>query len=101
MPFTGNEGKIISTPKAMKLIGDYQKSPNYKHLKKIQGGFFGKKKLLKILDQKDCIGVRYFHAHNAGKKHTLVLVGVHKTGKPIVRMYLDDGPLCPPYCGPG
>ncbi|HUN65182.1 MAG TPA: hypothetical protein VMW43_03710 [Bacteroidota bacterium] len=98
MAFNGNEGKVISPATAKKFIGKYQKSSHFRRMKKIRGGFFGKKKLLKILNQKDCVGIRYFHAHNKVGRHTLVLVGEHKAGKPITRMYLDDGPLCPPYC---
>ena len=73
---TADDGNAISPVKAKKYIGTYRKSASYhKHLKKIKGGFFGKKILLKLLSQKDCIGIHYYHAHNAQKKHTIVLVG--------------------------
>jgi len=99
MPFNGSEGKIISSTRAKKLIRGYLKSARYKHLEKVEGGFFGKKKLLKILNQKNCVGIRYYHARNEKKKHTLVLVGQHTSGKPMENMFMDDGPLCPPFCG--
>lgn len=96
---TAKDGKSISRKVAKKYIGSFRKSPNYKkHLKGIKGGFFGKNVLLKLLRQKNCIGMHYFHAHNAEKNHTIVLVGKHKNGKLMENMFLDDGPLCPPYC---
>jgi hypothetical protein len=96
---TANDGKVISPVKARKYIGTYRKSQSYhKHLKKIKGGFFGKKILMKLLGQKDCIGIHYYHAHNNQKKHTIVLVGKHKSGKLMEGMFVDDGPLCPPWC---
>jgi hypothetical protein len=96
---TANHGKAISKGKAEKFIESYKKSKNrHKPLTDLHGGFFGKKILMKLLNQPGCIGIRYYHAHNKEKKHTLVLVGKHKSGKLITKMFVDDGPLCPPFC---
>jgi hypothetical protein len=96
MPFKGNEGKQISPTKAKKYMMSFHRGKQFSGVK---GGFFGKKLLLKLLSQRDCVGIRYFHARNDKKQHTLILAGEDKNGKLMDRIMIDDGPLCPPWCG--
>jgi len=102
MPFKGNEGKVISFKKAQSYIGGHLKSRQFalsSKSKKIKGGFYGKKILLKILSQPNCVGIRYYHALNAKKQPTIVLVGEDRKGKLLTKLFGNDGPLCPPVCG--
>jgi hypothetical protein len=101
MSFKGTEGKKISLQKARTMIGGHQKSKAFKVASKssgVKGGFYGKKTLLKILSQPNCVGVRYFHARNASKQPTIVLVGEHKDGSLLTKMMVNEGPICPPIC---
>jgi hypothetical protein len=104
MAFKGTEGKKISLQKARTMIGGHQKSKAFTATPKVRavkGGFYGKKTLLKILSQRNCVGIRYYHAVNARKQHTIVLVGEDHTGKVLTRLMINDGPLCPPDCDKG
>ena len=96
MPFTGNEGTIISPPQAKTMITNYQNSPSFQNLK---GGFYGKNKILAILNQANCVGIRYYHAHNASNQPVIVLVGEDNAGNNLSSgVLINDGPLCPPFC---
>ncbi len=101
MPFKGTEGKKISIGKARTMIGGHRKkkavrasagSPG------THGGFYGKQTVLKILSQRNCAGLRYFHAVNAKKQPTIVLVGEDRNGCLLMGMLIEEGPLCPPIC---
>lgn len=96
MQFTGKEGKGISVQKAKTLIKSFQ---NSKGAGKIKGGFYGKIGLAKILNQRGCVGIRYYHAVDAKKQRTIVLVGADKYGASMTKGFiLEEGPLCPPWC---
>jgi len=99
MPFTGSEGKQISQTKAKRLIRSYQtRNPFKARSAPVECVFYGKNVLLKLLRQRNCVGIKFHFAVEAKKQPTLVLVGVTKKGESISKMYINDGPLCPPYC---
>jgi len=65
----------------------------------IRGGAFWKEYVQKILDQPDCVALRYYFGENEDGSPTIVLVGVDsewrdQTDGTIVEMQLP----CPPYC---
>ena len=96
MPFTGNEGTVISRAQALTMINNFQGSPAFQNIK---GGFYGKNKILSILNQPNCVGIRYYHAHNASNQPVIVLVGEDNAGSCMTNAVLiNDGPLCPPFC---
>ena len=79
-----------------------------------KGGFFGKDDLIELLNQKGCIGMRYYYGRNDDGSKNLVLVGVDEKGNDIlpssekadfvVEKANDDGIIleqarpCPPWC---
>ncbi|MBI3363775.1 MAG: hypothetical protein HY033_02590, partial [Ignavibacteriae bacterium] len=78
MPFTGNEGTIITRAQARTMIQSFQNSASFQNVK---GGFYGKNKLLTILNQPNCVGIRYYHAMNDKGEPVIVLVGEDDKGK--------------------
>jgi hypothetical protein len=83
------------------MIRAHQRSKAFtaaRGLKRVMGGFYGKKTLLRILGQPNCVGIRYYLARNARGQQTLVLVGEDKEGKLLLRLMIDEGPICPPIC---
>ena len=97
MSFTGKEDHSITLEDAGKLTKNYREnSPKGV----ILGGFFGKDTLLDILNQKECVGIRYYYGQKDDGTPVLVLVGANADEKD-----LDNGIIaeistpCPPYCG--
>ncbi|MBA4313144.1 MAG: hypothetical protein C0417_11005 [Chlorobiaceae bacterium] len=64
----------------------------------IKGSLFWKEYIQKLLDQPDCVAMRYYYAIEDGK-NTLVLVGVNSDGNDITNgTILEVGLPCPPFC---
>jgi len=99
---TPDDGKGITPERAKEIIDAFQKSPEY--FKGIEGGFYGKNVLLKMLTLPGCKGLRYYHALVPNKdtnipEQTIVLVVEDLNGAIMTGTYTDEGPLCPPFCG--
>lgn len=92
----GNEGKEITVQEAKEFIANYRNSSKPKAVK---AEFFGKEKLNKILDQEQCVGIRfYFGKHNYGELN-IVAVGCDKDGEDLYEgIILEMGEPCPPHC---
>ena len=99
MAFTGNEDHSITLEDASKLTKNYRDN---KSDDEILGGFFGKTALLDILNQKGCVGIRYYYGQKDDGTQQTVLVGVDANEKDLV-----DGEIaelqrpCPPFCQEG
>lgn len=67
----------------------------------VKGVFFGKNKLLDILNQTGCVGIRaYFGINGETKELSLVLVGAKTNTNDMTEGYIiDNGVTCPPVCG--
>ena len=64
------------------------------------GGFFGKQAILRILNQKKCIGIRFYYGLNEKGVRVMCLMGVDILTKDMVDGYLAElSSGCPPYCG--
>lgn len=99
MAFKGNENHAITRPAAKAMINKFQTSTQFKGIK---GGFFGKDAIFAILSQTNCVGIRYYHAHDDKGQHTIVLVGEDNKGTCLSNGTLAEiGPLCPPFCPDG
>ena len=95
MPFNGSEGEQISLQEAQNLTFNHQKNnPN-----STIATFIGKNLIHKILDQKECMGIRiYYGQENDGEKR-LVLVGAKADENDITEgVIADRGGNCPPFC---
>ena len=96
--FPGAEKHEITLEEARKLIKRHTKDPIHpKH----HGGSFDRAAVDKILAQPGCARLRFYHAKNEDGTPSLVLIGVDKEGKDMVKGCMMDSILpCPPYCDP-
>jgi hypothetical protein len=96
MPFTGKEGTPVSREVARTLIKKFQQSTLFQG---VTSGFIGREILLSILNQPNCVGVRYYHALDTAGQPTIVIVGEDKSGALQRDGILgEEFPLCPPFC---
>ena len=97
MAFTGHEDHSISLNEAAELTKRYRDRMTGDQIK---GGFFGRDAIQAILDQSDCIGIRYYYGLDANNKQVMVLVGAIANQDD-----LENGELaefsrpCPDLCG--
>jgi hypothetical protein len=59
-PITGKEGEEID----LQLAASWTKNYRHKHPKETISQFFGKEILEKILAQENCLGIRFYYAHD-------------------------------------
>lgn len=97
MSFTGQEDHSISLAEAASMTKKFRDNNPGDRL----GGFFGKDALLAILNQENCVGIRFYNAEDANGEHTLVLVGAKADQDDIESGVLADHSLPdPPYSAP-
>lgn len=97
MGFTGNEDHSITLEEAAQLTAKYRQGVGEKAIK---GGFFGKTALKNIIDQKGCVGIKFYYGQNGDGKPCLVLVGADASDNDMTSGLLAERQLpCPPYCG--
>ncbi|MFQ6103026.1 MAG: hypothetical protein ACE5OP_01895 [Candidatus Glassbacteria bacterium] len=97
MTFTGNENHTITLEEASKFTRNYrEKAPSGA----ILGGYFGKEALQRVLNQENCVGIRYYHAEKDDGTSVLILVGVDASENDLIGGELLEWSIpCPPYCG--
>lgn len=92
----GHEDHSISLNDAAEMTARYraQMTPG-----QINGGFFGRDALEAILNQENCIGIRYYYGLDENNKQVMVLVGVNTEENDIVHGELAERSIiCPPHC---
>lgn len=102
MPRTPNDGSIVTRAQAKAMIQRFQTSHPFGawNATDLKGGFHGRNRIQGILDQPDCVGIRYYFGINSENKPAIVLVGEDSTGKVLSDgVVVEEGPLCPPFCG--
>lgn len=96
--FNGDEGTFITQQEAKSMIERYLAG---KPADTTKGVFFGKNKIMEILNQTDCVGIRIYFAEEELKPQ-LVLVGAEANMDDQVNgRILDRGYLCPYHCAVG
>jgi hypothetical protein len=96
MSFNGNEGEFVTLNDASRWTANYRNT--------IQPGdviaeFQGKEKLLELLNQEGCVGIRFYYAINDEGQKVLVLVGADSNENDMENgLILDKGDKCPPFC---
>lgn len=64
-----------------------------------KGGFFGKNAIRKILEQPNCVGLRYYIGANNRGKRVVCLMGTDRVGRDMDKGFLAEFSLwCPPLC---
>jgi hypothetical protein len=97
MGFTGNEDHSITLEDAAKLTANYRQNAGAKAIK---GGFFGKTALKAIIDQEECVGIRFYYGQNSDGTSCMVLVGTDASENDMISGLLAEREwLCPPFCG--
>lgn len=103
MPVTADSGKSILKPDAKMLIQRFRANGAlYQEgdaVKGIRGGFCGRNKVLAILSQPDCLGLRYYYGLNSTGQLIVVFAGEDSNGTGLDSVIVNEGPLCPPFCG--
>lgn len=94
MAFDGNEGTMITLNEGATLTRNYRNNNPRKSL----GAFFGKEKLLELLNQPECMGIRIYLGEE-NRDFELVLVGADANQDDILDLILDKGMRNPPYNG--
>jgi hypothetical protein len=91
-----NQNHEISLVAASDLTHRYQESEEFNG---VYGGFFGKNAIQEILDQQDCVGIRYYYGLTIENQPVLVLVGVTADNVDMVGGKLAELSLpCPDLC---
>ena len=94
--FTGNENHDITLIEAQDMIHHFQLENEDQE---VQGGYFGKAAILRVLNQDGAVGIRYYFGYNEAGQPNLILVGVDKAGNDMVKGELAERALpCPPLC---
>lgn len=99
MTLDNNTGTVISLEEAKEYTHAFQEDkPNA-----IKSFYVGAKKLQRILEQEDCMGVRIYNGRTTDTDHknktNLVLVGVNKKGEDMTDgIILENLAPCPYSC---
>lgn len=105
--FTGSEGGPISPATLKSWMNNYdaRQTETFPGKTVIKGHFFGRDKIMQLLNEKDAVGIRVYHGVNDNGDYTVMLVAARsdwsdilpdsEPGGPII---LDDSANCPPYC---
>lgn len=96
MAFNGNEGTAITLADAADWTKRYREAaPEGATL----AHFYGKNKLLEILNQEDCMGIRVYFGTEPNNTESLVLVGADADEDDMTAgVIIDRSIRCPPMC---
>jgi hypothetical protein len=92
MAFDGNEGTMITLDEGATLTRNYRTTYPRKSL----GAFFGKERLLELLNQPECMGIRIYLGEE-NSDFQMVLVGADANQDDLLDLILDRGKGFPPY----
>ena len=96
MAFTGNEGEMVPLDQAAEWTANYRNSD---HFDGVNAMFYGKNKLMSLLNQRGCVGIRIYKAIDEKGNPIMVLVGADSNQNDMTGQYiLERGFGCPPYC---
>jgi len=95
------EGSFITRGQAKTMTDDYKNSIAYTANVNQEAIFFGKDKILDVLNQPNVVGLRVYYGRNGSTPTdtpSLVLVGTDVSGNDIYSLILDTGVPCPDTC---
>lgn len=96
MAFNGREGSVVTLKDASGWTKNYRDTlPS----DEIIAQFFGREKLLEILDQEDCMGIRFYYGiADDGKKNIIAVGATSDQNDMIDGIILEYALKCKPYC---
>ncbi len=96
MAFNGDEGSVVTLAEASGWTANYRKTIP---AGEIIGQFFGKNQILKILNQKGCMGIRFYYGIGNDGKKNIIAVGAGSDENDMVDgIILEYAFPCPPRC---
>jgi hypothetical protein len=99
MAFTGNEDHSITFEDAAELTRNYRREMKAGDRK---GGYFSQDAIQTLLDQENCVGIRYYYGLDDDDQQVLVLVGVGKDENDLIGaryVCIEASIPCPAQCG--
>lgn len=94
MVVTGSEGAFITLAEGTTMTTAFRA----KFSKEVKAHMTGKDKVLEILAQEGCEGLRIYNAINVKGELDAIIVGVDASGKDMLNLILDRTSPCPNYC---
>lgn len=96
MAFNGDEGSVVTLAEASGWTANYRRTVP---AGEIISQFVGRNKLMEILNQDDCMGVRIYYGIGDDGKKNLILVGAEADENDMVDGIIVEKVFgCPPRC---
>jgi hypothetical protein len=96
MSFTGNEDHSITLADAAEMTARFRDNMPWDDT---IAEFFGKSTLLDILNQEDCVGIRFYYGFDDQMRPSLIAVGAKANQDDMVNGVLaQHTKKCPVYC---
>jgi hypothetical protein len=96
MAFNGDEGSIVTLDEAAGWTAKYRETIT---TGEIIGQFVGREKLLDILNQPGCKGIRIYYGIGDDDLKNLILVGATADENDMTEgIIVDKVKACPPFC---
>lgn len=96
MAFNGDEGSVVTLAEASGWTANYRKTIP---AGEIIAQFVGKNQLMKILNQKGCMGIRFYYGIGDDGKKNLIAVGAGSDENDMTTGIIVDRLIaCPPKC---
>ncbi len=96
MAFNGDEGSVVTLAEASGWTANYRRTVP---AGEIISQFVGRNKLMEILNQDDCMGVRIYYGIGDDGKKNLILVGAEADENDMVDgIIVERLSPCPPLC---
>ncbi|TBX66137.1 hypothetical protein EZL74_11150 [Flavobacterium silvisoli] len=96
MKLDENSGEPISLEEARIYVKDFKE----KFPEEVKASYMGRVNFMKLLEQKDCIGIRIYNGYDVKEERlNVVLVGVDFEGNDMTNgLIMDRTVPCPSYC---
>ncbi len=99
MAFNGDEGTVVTLTDASRWTANYRKTVP---ADEIIDQFIGKNQLMKILNQKGCVGIRFYYGIGDDGIKNIVAVGATSDQNDMVDgIILEKAYACKPFCSKG
>lgn len=94
MAFTGKENCTTTLEAAATMNANFRDNFSEQPL----GVYFSQKTLHEVLNQTNCVGIRFYFAYDDANQLTLTFAGVTGDENDILGIIGDNGLKCPPRC---